>query len=129
MVDTWVSEYSRKRRPISSCVQTKEKVERYLLGPGTSRQKQIKHAAKFQTARVQTLQCNVENQTNVFHLCTSKVFEDRDQVEKLVIVGVREPAADGYRMLRMEYIRRGGIINYDGVTKVAADLGQVLDHG
>ena len=53
---------------------------------------------------LQASQCNVENQTNVFHLCPGKVFEDGNQIEKLVIVGVREPAADGYRVLGMEYI-------------------------
>lgn len=55
-------------------------------------------------ASVQTLQCNVKNQTNVLHLCTSEIFQNGNQIKKLIIMGVREPAADGYRVLRVEYI-------------------------
>ena len=41
-------------------------------------------------------------------------------------MSVREPAANGYRMLRMKYIRRGGIINYNRFSKITADLRKVL---
>lgn len=75
---------------------------------------------------LQTLQCNVKNQTNVFHLRTGKVFEDRNEVEKLIIVGVREPAADGYRMLGVEYVGRRGVVDDDSVSKFAANLGEIL---
>lgn len=30
---------------------------------------------------LQASQCNVENQTNVFHLCPGKVFEDGNQIK------------------------------------------------
>jgi hypothetical protein len=56
----------------------------------------------------------------------SEIFEDRDQIKKLIIMGVREPAADGYRVLRVEYIGRGRIINNDSVSEVAADLREIL---
>ena len=75
---------------------------------------------------LQTLQCNVKNQTNVFHLRTGKVFEDRNEVEKLIIVGVREPAADGYRMLGVEDVRSWGVVDDNRFTQITANLGEVL---
>jgi hypothetical protein len=41
-------------------------------------------------------------------------------------MSVREPAADWYRMLGVEYIGCRGIINDDCISKVAADLGKIL---
>lgn len=41
-------------------------------------------------------------------------------------MGVREPAADGYRMLGVEYIGGRRVVDDDGVLKVATDLGEVL---
>lgn len=76
--------------------------------------------------RVQTSQWNVENQTDVFNLVTSKVLKNRNQIKELVIVSVREPAADGYRVLRMEYIRGGRIVDDDRLSKVTANLGEIL---
>ena len=77
-------------------------------------------------ASVQTLQCNVKNQTHVLHLCTSKIFQNGDQIKKLIIMGVREPAADGYRVLRVEYIGRGRIIDNYRVSEVATNLRKIL---
>lgn len=42
-------------------------------------------------------------------------------------MSVREPAADGYRVLRMEYIRSRRIIDNDGLSKVTTNLGKILD--
>ena len=41
-------------------------------------------------------------------------------------MGVREPTANGYRMLRMKYIRRRGIINNDRFSKITTNLRKVL---
>lgn len=35
---------------------------------------------------------------------------------------VGEPAANGNRVLRMENVRRRGVVDDDGFSKVAADL-------
>lgn len=39
---------------------------------------------------------------------------------------VREPAADGNCVLRMENVRRRGVVDDDGLSKVAANLREVL---
>jgi hypothetical protein len=62
-------------------------------------------------------------------LGTGKIFEDGDKIEELVIMGVREPAADWYRVLRMEYIGCRRVINNNCVSKVTTDLGKVLREG
>jgi hypothetical protein len=75
-----------------------------------------------QEIKIQRLHRNVEDQTDVFYLCAGKVFEDRNQVEKLVIVGVREPAADGYRVLRVENVRSRRIVDNNRLSEVTANL-------
>jgi hypothetical protein len=42
-------------------------------------------------------------------------------------MSVREPAADWYRMLRVEYIGCRGIINDNCISKVAANLRKILE--
>ena len=39
---------------------------------------------------------------------------------------VREPTADGHRVLRVEDVRGGRVVDYDGFPQVTADLGEVL---
>ena len=41
-------------------------------------------------------------------------------------MGVGEPAADGHGMLGMENVGGGRVVNDDGLTQVAADLGEIL---
>ncbi len=41
-------------------------------------------------------------------------------------MSVREPAADWDGMLRMEDIRRRGIVDDDSFPKVSTDLGEIL---
>ncbi len=45
---------------------------------------------------------NVENKADVLHGRASQVFENRDQIEELVIMGIREPATDRHGVLRVE---------------------------
>lgn len=42
-------------------------------------------------------------------------------------MGVGEPAADGYSVLRVKNVGRGRIVNYDCFSKVTADLREILD--
>lgn len=74
----------------------------------------------------QCLQSHVKHQTDVADLLASEVLEHRYQVEQFVVVRVREPAADGDGMLRMEDVRRGRVVNDDGVLEVAANLREIL---
>jgi hypothetical protein len=41
-------------------------------------------------------------------------------------VSIRKPAADRDRVLRVENVRRGRVVNDDGVLEIATDLGKVL---
>lgn len=56
-----------------------------------------------------------------------KVLENRDQIKQLIVVSVREPATDGNRVLRVEDIGGGGVINDNGFLQVATDLGEILN--
>lgn len=51
----------------------------------------------------------------------------RDQVQKLVVVSVAEPAANRHGMLRVEDVARRRIVDDDGLLEIAADLTEVLD--
>jgi hypothetical protein len=42
-------------------------------------------------------------------------------------VSIREPTANGYSMLRVEYVRCRRIIDDDGFSKITANLGEILD--
>ena len=55
-----------------------------------------------------------------------QVFQYWDEVEKLVVVRVAEPAADRNGVLWMEYIAGGRVVDDDGLTEVTANLAQVL---
>jgi predicted methyltransferase len=48
------------------------------------------------------LQRDVEDETHIADLRAGEVFEDRNQIEKLVVVRVGEPAADWNGVLRVE---------------------------
>jgi hypothetical protein len=59
-------------------------------------------------------------------LRSSQVFEDGDQVEEFIVVGVGEPAADRNGMLGMEDVGGWGIVDDDGLLQITADLREVL---
>jgi len=42
-------------------------------------------------------------------------------------VRVREPATDRDSVLRMENVRRGRVVNDDGVLEITTNLGEILD--
>jgi hypothetical protein len=41
------------------------------------------------------------------NLSGGEILKDRNEIEELIIMSIREPAADGYGMLRVKYIGRG----------------------
>ena len=49
-------------------------------------------------------QSNIKYQTNIADLVTSEILEHGYQIEKFVVMCVREPAADGNGVLRVEDI-------------------------
>lgn len=72
------------------------------------------------------LKSDIEDQANVPDIRGGQVFENGDEVEQLIVVGVREPAADGDRVLRVEDVRGRGVVDNDRVLQVTAHLRQVL---
>jgi hypothetical protein len=75
----------------------------------------------------ETLKSDIEDQADVPDGGASQVFENGDEIEQLVVVGIREPTADGDGVLRVENVRGRRVVDDDGVLQVAAHLRQVLD--
>lgn len=73
------------------------------------------------------LQSNIQDQAYIANLTAGKIFQNRNQVEKFIIVCVREPAADGDGVLRMEDVRRRRVVNDNGVLEFATNLGKILN--
>jgi hypothetical protein len=59
------------------------------------------------------LQGAVQNHADILDLGPCKILQNRDEIEQLIVVSVREPATDGNRVLRVEDVGCGGIINDD----------------
>lgn len=70
---------------------------------------------------------DIEHQADVGHVRAGQVLEDGDEIEQLVVVGIREPTADGDGMLRVEDVRCGRVVDDDGVFEVPPDLRKILD--
>lgn len=70
---------------------------------------------------------DVEDKANVPDIVRRQVLEDGDEIQQLVVVRVREPAAYRQRVLGVEYVRRRGVVDDDGVLEIPPDLGEVLD--
>jgi len=66
-----------------------------------------------------------EDATHVVHL--RNVQEERNKVEELRVVGIVEPRVDGHRILWVEEVGRGGVVNDDDVLQRSAQLAQILD--
>lgn len=70
---------------------------------------------------------DVEDKANVPDTVRRQILEDGDEVQQLVVVRVREPAAYRQRVLGVEDVGRGGVVDDDGVFEIPPDLGKVLD--
>ena len=73
-----------------------------------------------------SLQRNIKHQANIADLGPCKVLEDGYQIQKFVVVRIREPAANRDGMLRVEDVRCGRVVDDNRVLEVSADLGEVL---
>lgn len=74
-------------------------------------------------------QGNVQDHADILDLRPSKILENRDEVKQFIVVCVREPATDGYRVLRVEDVGGWGVINDDCFPEVTANLRKVLKNG
>ena len=115
-----------KGADLALSLKKEKKIWQMGLRKGNEKDKRQKNFSKASWELLQTSQCNVKNQTDVLDLRASKVFKNRYQIEKLIIVSIRKPATDGYRMLGMEDVRRWRIVDDDGLSNVSAYLGKIL---
>lgn len=67
-------------------------------------------------------QSNIEDQADICHLVASEIFQNRNKVQEFVVVCIAEPTADWYRVLGMEDVAGGRVVNYDGLLQVPPDL-------
>jgi len=72
-------------------------------------------------------QGHVEHQADVRDVGAGQVFQHGNQIEKFVVVGIAEPAADGHGVLRMEDVARGRVVDDDCFPQIAAHHAQILD--
>ena len=77
--------------------------------------------------RTRQSQSDVQDHADILDLRPSKILENRNEVQEFIVVCVREPAADGYRVLRVEDIGSWGVVDDDGFPKVTANLRKILD--
>ena len=56
-----------------------------------------------------------------------EVFEDGNQIQEFIVVGVGEPAADGDGVLRVEDVGCWGVVDDYCFAEVTANLGEILD--
>lgn len=71
-------------------------------------------------------QGDVQDHADILDLLSGKILKNRNQVKQFVVMCVREPAADGYRVLGVKDVGGWGIINNDSLSKVSANLRKIL---
>jgi len=76
--------------------------------------------------RTRQSQGDVQNHADILDLRSGKILENRNEVQEFIVVCVREPAADGYRVLRVEDVGSRGVVDDDGFPKITANLRKVL---
>jgi hypothetical protein len=59
---------------------------------------------------------NVQDHADILDLGPSQILENRDEVQQFIVMSVREPAADGYRVLRVEDVRCRRVVDDDRFT-------------
>ena len=79
------------------------------------------------TARSEILQRHIQHQAYVSDLRGGQIFQNRDEVHQLVVMSVGEPRGNRHGVLRMEYVRRGGVVDDDCLAERTTDLAQILD--
>lgn len=70
---------------------------------------------------------HVQHETDIRDLRAREVFQHGDEVQKLIVVRVAEPAANRDSVLGVENVARGRIVDDDGLAEVSADLAEVFD--
>lgn len=81
---------------------------------------------QYSICAVLLLQRNVQHKTDVADLWSREILEYGDEIEKLVVMRVGEPAADRDCVLRVEDVRCRRVVDDDGFLEVSSDLGKIL---
>lgn len=102
-------------------------VSRQVSNKGKNNKKNKKKMAKHIRCVDRLSKSDIEDKANVPDTVRRQVLEDGNEVQQLVVVRVREPAAYRQRVLGVEDVRRGGVVDDDGVFEIPPDLGKVLD--
>lgn len=74
-------------------------------------------------------QGDVQDHADVLDLGSSQILKDGNEIKQLIVVCVREPAADGYCVLRVEDVGGRGVVNDDCFLKVSSNLREILRDG
>ena len=69
---------------------------------------------------------DIEDQTDVPNVGAGEVLQNRNEVQQLVVVRVREPTANWYGVLRVEDIGGRGIVNDDSILQITSNLREIL---
>jgi hypothetical protein len=78
------------------------------------------------TGKQVSLKSDIQDKADVLYVCPSQVLENRDEVEELVVVGIREPTADWHGMLGVENVGCRRVVDNDCLLEVATNLRKVL---
>lgn len=70
---------------------------------------------------------DIQDEADILYARCCKIFKNGYQIQKLIVMSVREPTADGDSMLWVENIRGGRVVDDDGVFQVSSDFRKVLD--
>lgn len=74
-------------------------------------------------------QGDIQDHADVLNLSPSKILEHGNEIQQFIVMSVREPATDGYRVLRVENVGSWGIVDDDRLTEITANLGEILIDG
>lgn len=116
--EAWIVLFPKRKCTVPVPCGRRAKVGEILYGRASG--------ASTNRARTTASEADIEHETNVADLRASEVLQDGYQVEKFVVVGIREPAADWDGVLRVEDVRRRGVVDDDGILQIPPDLRQVL---
>ena len=73
------------------------------------------------------LQTHIKDHADISNLRSCKIFQNRDEIEQLVVMCVAEPTADGDSVLWVENVRCRRVIDDYGLFEISTHLRKVFD--
>lgn len=65
---------------------------------------------------------DIQDKADILYARCCKIFKNGYQIQKLVVMSIREPTADRDSMLRVENIRGGRVVDDNSVFQVSPDF-------